>query len=81
MTKYKWSLLGLIISVIIFIVFLISPLINFINSFDIDSSLELLDFQAKRELLSLFISKIIVYPASGQGKHDWQKRVKIIWKI
>ena len=54
---------------------------TYINSFDIDSSLELLDFQAKRELLSLFISKIIVYPASGQGKHDWQKRVKIIWKI
>ncbi len=54
---------------------------KYINSFDIDNSLEFLDFQAKRELLSLFISKIIVYPASGQGKHDWQKRVKIIWKI
>jgi len=31
MTKYKWSLLGLILSIILFIVFLISPLINFIN--------------------------------------------------
>lgn len=31
MTKYKWSLLGLILSIILFIVFLISPLINFID--------------------------------------------------
>jgi len=31
MTKYKWSLLGLIISVILFISLLISPLITFIN--------------------------------------------------
>jgi len=31
MTKYKWSLLGLIISTILFIVFLISPLIDFVN--------------------------------------------------
>ena len=54
---------------------------SYINSFSIDSSLELLDFQAKRELLSLFISKIIVYPASGQGKHDWKDRVKIMWKM
>ncbi len=32
MTKYKWSLLGLIVSSIVFIVFLINPLINFVNA-------------------------------------------------
>jgi len=31
MTKYKWSFLGLIVSIILFLVFLIGPLINFIN--------------------------------------------------
>jgi len=59
----------------------ISRCYRYINNFDINNSLKLLDFQAKRELLSLFINKIIIHPASGQGKHDWQKRVKITWKI
>lgn len=31
MTKYKWSLLGLIVSTILFIIFLIGPLVDFIN--------------------------------------------------
>ena len=31
MTKYKWSLLGLILSVILFISFLISPLIELLD--------------------------------------------------
>ena len=31
MTKYKWSVLGLIISAILFLVFLINPLIEFSN--------------------------------------------------
>ena len=32
MTKYKWSLLGLIISIILFLLLLINPLISFKNS-------------------------------------------------
>jgi hypothetical protein len=32
MTKYKWSLLGLIVSTILFLLLLISPLTIFINS-------------------------------------------------
>jgi hypothetical protein len=32
MNKYKWSLLGLIVSIILFLVFLINPLINFKGS-------------------------------------------------
>ena len=32
MTKYKWSLLGLIISAILFLIFFIGPLISFINN-------------------------------------------------
>jgi hypothetical protein len=32
MTKYKWSFLGLIVSIILFLVFLISPLIDFIDN-------------------------------------------------
>ena len=31
MTKYKWSLLGLIVSIILFLVFMINPLIEFSN--------------------------------------------------
>jgi len=31
MTKYRWSFLGLIVSIILFLVFLISPLIKFVN--------------------------------------------------
>ncbi|MHB8276031.1 MAG: hypothetical protein ACYDIA_00040 [Candidatus Humimicrobiaceae bacterium] len=32
MTKYKWSFLGLIVSIILFLLFLINPLINFKGS-------------------------------------------------
>ena len=31
MTKYKWSFLGLILSIILFLIFLISPLVNLSN--------------------------------------------------
>jgi len=31
MTKYKWSLLGLVVSVILFLIFIISPVNDFIN--------------------------------------------------
>jgi len=32
MTKYKWSMLGVIVSAILFLIFLINPLISFKNS-------------------------------------------------
>ena len=31
MTKYKWSILGLVLSMVLFLVFLISPFIKFVN--------------------------------------------------
>jgi len=41
MTKYKWSFLGLIVSIILFLLFLINPLTNFINSIKIIPAEEL----------------------------------------
>lgn len=54
---------------------------EYINGFDIKKSLNQMDFQAKREIISLFINKIIIYPAFGQGRHNWKDRVEIVWKL
>ena len=68
MTKYKWSLLGLIISVIIFIVFLISPLINFINSSTIPAEPVPIEFGSKNPFT-------IYAEGKGEAYQEWYKNV------
>ncbi len=52
-----------------------------IRNFNIYNILGDLDFEAKRDLLNLFIKKIEITPAVSPGNRHYDRRVKIDWKI
>ena len=68
MTKYKWSLLGLIISVILFVIFLISPLINFINGAIIPAEPIPKYFGSSNTI-------VIYLEGKGEAYEEWHKNV------
>lgn len=52
-----------------------------VQNFNADDVFTNLDFGAKRELLSIFINKIVVNKSGGQGRRDYLDRINIYWNI
>ena len=54
---------------------------EYLKNTDLDKIFTELDFTAKRNLLLMFIDKIMVYPSKAQGARDYKKRFEIVWKL
>ena len=54
---------------------------HIIKNYNIDNLFEELSFEAKRDILSLFINKIEVGPAKSRGSKDFNFRLNTIWNI
>lgn len=52
---------------------------DYIKNTDTSQLFDDLDFSSKRDLVLMFINKIVVSPTS-QGRHDYKKRIDIDWK-
>lgn len=55
-----------------------SEIYDFINNFDIDN-IDKIDYEAKRNLIDIFIRKIEIKTAEYQGCRNYKDRVIIYW--
>ena len=85
MTKYKWSFLGLIVSIILFLLFLINPLTNFINKATIPAEPIPIEYKSTNPLMKYidkelehvnsFIEFVEKDEAREMAYEEWYKNV------